>query len=88
MQFCVKNIYCFELKIFAVLVSPQKYFNYYSDPDEDDGVLKHLPDCTTAELLRALDGALSLVHNNYGPEDSLTVANFTVKQVTLISITI
>ena len=45
-------------------------------------MLKHLPDCTTAELLRALDGALSLVHNNYGPEDSLTVANFTVKQVT------
>ena len=49
--------------------------------------MKHLPDCTTAELLRALDGALSLVHNNYGPEDSLTVANFTVKQVTHSSMT-
>ena len=40
--------------------------------------LKHLPNCSTNELLRALDGALSLVHNNYGSDDTVTVGNFTV----------
>ena len=40
--------------------------------------LKHLPNCSTHELLRALDGALALVHNNYGSDDTVTVGNFTV----------
>ena len=50
--------------------------------DNDDEVkmtaLKHLPNCTTNQLLQALDGALSLVHNNYAPDESLTVGNFSV----------
>ena len=40
--------------------------------------LKHLPNCSTAELLKALDGALSLVHNNYAPDSQMTVGNITV----------
>merc|ERR550517_1666043 len=31
-------------------------------------------------MLSALDGALSLVHNNYAPHSSLTVGNITVAQ--------
>ena len=48
--------------------------------DDDEGLtaLKYLPDCKTSEMLRALDGALSLVHNNYAPDDSFTVGNISV----------
>ena len=42
--------------------------------------LKQLPDCSTSQMLSALDGALSLVHNNYAPHSSLTVGNITVAQ--------
>ena len=42
--------------------------------------LKQLPNCTTKEMLVALDGALSLVHNNYAPNSSNTVANITVAE--------
>ena len=50
------------------------------NPDEEVKLtaLKHLPNCSTEQLLKALDGALSLVHNNYAPDDSVTVGNFTV----------
>ena len=48
--------------------------------DEEVGLtaLKYPPDCTTSEMLQALDGALSLVHNNYAPDESLTVGNISV----------
>ena len=38
-----------------------------NDDDVKMTALKHLPNCTTNELLQALDGALLLVHNNYAP---------------------
>ena len=50
----------------------------------DEGVrltaLKQLPNCTTQQMLSALDGALSLVHNNYAPNTSRTVGNITVAE--------
>ena len=42
--------------------------------------LKQLPDCSTREMLAALDGALCLVHNNYAPNNSNTLANITVAE--------
>ena len=52
------------------------------DTNEEEEValtaLKYPPDCTTNEMLQALDGALSLVHNNYAPDDRYTVGNISV----------
>jgi len=56
--------------------SPQE--NNTNDDEEELTALKYPPDCSTAEMLVALDGALSLVHNNYAPDNSFTVGNITV----------
>merc|ERR1719431_1087736 len=52
--------------------------NNTNDEEEELTALKYPPDCSTAEMLEALDGALSLVHNNYAPDNSFTVGNITV----------
>jgi len=58
--------------------------NYNEDNTSDEEVgltaLKYPPDCTTSQMLQALDGALSLVHTNYAPDDSYTVGNITVAE--------
>ncbi|XP_023326697.1 uncharacterized protein LOC111700109 isoform X2 [Eurytemora carolleeae] len=53
---------------------------FYNIPMElDDGfVTGHLPDCTTEQMKRALDGHLSLVHAHYAPDTQLMQTNETV----------
>ena len=58
----------------------EQHQNTSSNTNNSEGALKQLPNCTTKEMLAALDGALSLVHNNYAPNSSNTVANITVAE--------
>ena len=46
----------------------------------EDEEVGDLPDCTTAEMLEALDGHLSLVHSNYAPDNQPLRNNKTVSQ--------
>merc|ERR1711892_1530662 len=54
--------------------------NNTNDDDEELTALKYPPDCTTREMLQALNGAFSLVHNNYAPDESFTVGNISVAE--------
>ena len=66
------------------LMKEEKHRNSDLSTSSDEGVtltaLKQLPNCTTQQMLTALDGALSLVHNNYAPNTSRTVGNITVSE--------
>ena len=46
----------------------------------EDTDVGYLPDCTTKEMLQALNGHLSLVHANFAPDQSRVVGNRTVGQ--------
>ena len=46
----------------------------------DSEVTGELPDCTTDQMLEALDGHLSLVHSNFAPDDQVVRNNKTVLQ--------
>merc|ERR1711892_44984 len=54
--------------------------NNTNDDDEELTALKYPPDCTTREMLQALNWAFSLVHNNYAPDESFTVGNISVAE--------
>ena len=46
----------------------------------DDMKVGELPDCTTRQMVAALDGHLSLVHANFAPENQVIRGNRTVTQ--------